>query len=216
MKRTITVLSLFPLAILSMSTPALAQEEEVAAPPATVTVDSPDPDVTVGYVTERMVALGSNGTSAMGIAWKDVCTAPCTFKLPSGSHELVATGPGYVGGSERFDLRPGRNRFVVKPGSAPLRAGGYVLTVLGLTAAVVGVTFALLPPRTTVDSTGKVVETTSFSSWAVPLAIGGGVAVAGGITMIAFSSTSIRREGEESGVAPKAGRFAGVSYAGRF
>jgi hypothetical protein len=145
--------------------------------------------------------------------WKDVCTAPCNFRLPSGFQEIVATGPGYVATSERFDLAPGStSRFVVRPGSAWVRWGGWVLTTLGLTAAITAGTFALIG-TTTFDSNGN--EQHSTPDWTIPVAIAGGAATVGGIAMIVMSGTSIAREGEESGSNGRS-KFLGVTYAGKF
>jgi hypothetical protein len=198
------------LTTLTVSSRARA-DDDTPAPPATISVRSAYPDVTIGYVTERATAVTNNGTVAMGVAWKDMCTAPCAFKLPSGFHELVATGPGYVGGSERFELRPGTNRFVVKPGSAVVRWGGYLLTTLGLTALVLGVTFAAIG-TTSVDSQGNMTKSTP--GWAIPAAVAGGVATGGGIAMMFMSSTSIQREGEDRDASR--GRFLGVAYSGKW
>jgi hypothetical protein len=197
-------------ALSTFSTPARADDDEPPAAPATIHVTSQSPDVTVGYVTEHATAVGSNGTVAVGVAWKDVCVAPCQFKLPSGLHELVATGPGYVGRTERVELRPGPNRFVIKPGSSLVRWGGYLLGGAGLTALVTGITFAAMGVST-VDSKGNITRTTP--GWAAPLAVAGGVAAGGGIAMIVLSSTSIQREGEGSASRSK---FLGVGYSGRF
>jgi len=199
------------LAVSTVSARAWAQDEDPPAPPATIHVSSQSPDVTIGYVTERATAVASNGAVAMGVAWKDVCVAPCQFKLPSGLHELVATGPGYVGRTERFELRPGPNRFVVKPGSSLLRWGGYLLSGAGLTALVTGITFAAMGV-TSVDSQGNMTKTTP--GWATPLAVAGGIAAGGGIAMVVLSSTSIQREGD-SASASRA-RFLGVGYGGKF
>jgi hypothetical protein len=189
---------------------AFADETSSDAPAAKVAVRSDSADVTIGYVTEHAAAVASNGASAVGVAWKDVCVAPCEFKLPAGLHELVATGPGYVGGSERVQLRPGENHFVVKPGSSWMRLGGWTLAAAGLTALALGVTFAAVAMPST-DAKGNV--TTSTPSWAVPVAIAGGVATAGGLTMVFTSSTSIQRE---SGGNSGRGIFVGAGYTGRF
>jgi hypothetical protein len=191
-------------AILTISANSFADE----APAATVAVRSNSPEVTIGYVTEHAAAFASNGAAAMGVAWKDVCIAPCEFKLPAGLHELTATGPGYVGAMERVQLEPGTNRFVVKPGSAALRIGGYTLAVLGLSALVTGITFAAIGLPST-DANGN--STTTTPSWAVPMVVAGLAGAAGGITMVVFSSTSIQRESAAS-----AGRTVSVGYAGTF
>ncbi len=147
----------------------------------------------------------------MGVAWKDVCIAPCQFQLPSGLHELVVTGPGYVGRTERFDLQPGTNKFVVKPGSSLVRWGGWTLAILGVSALVAGVTYAAIGTPST-DSHGNV--TTSTPGWAIPVAVAGGAAVAGGLTMVVLSGTSIQRE--SSGGSTGRGVFVGAGYSGRF
>jgi hypothetical protein len=206
------LVSALALATVSTSSTFAHADDDPPAPPATIHVTSPSPDVTIGYVTGRAAAVASNGATAVGVAWKDVCIAPCQFKLPSGLRELVATGPGYVGGTERVELRPGPNRFVVKPGSSLVRWGGYLLTTLGLAALTTGVTFAAIG-TTSIDSQGNMTKSTP--GWAVPMAVAGGLAAAGGITMVVLSSTSIQREGEGSASATHP-RFLGVGYAGKF
>ena len=88
--------------------------------------------------------MASNGASAAGVQWKDVCVAPCELKLPSGFTDLVAPGPGYVGATETVQLSPGENHFVVKPGSSLVRWGGWTMAVLELAALATGVTFAAM------------------------------------------------------------------------
>jgi hypothetical protein len=189
-----------------------------SAPPdanakATVTVRAAEPGVIVGYITERAYAAASNGTAIGAVMWKDVCTAPCSFQLPVGFQEIVAHGPGYVGASEQVDLEPGDNaRFVVRPGSAGVRIGGWVLATLGLTAAITAATFAAIG-TTSFDANGN--ETHSTPGWAIPTLIAGGLATGGGIAMIVMSSTSITREGEAEPTASR-GKFLGVQYSGQF
>jgi hypothetical protein len=196
--------------ILGAASPALAEEGAGAPadPPATVVVRSPNPDVTVGYVTGRATAIASNGTVAEGIEWKDVCIAPCSFKLPPGLQDITVTGPGYVGGVERFQLKPGDNHIVARPGSAWVRFGGILLGGLGLAAAVTGGTFMLLPKD---GSTGDP------SSWALPLLLGGLGATGVGVAMMVMSSTSIEQDGAprpEARVPPSRGL--GLTYAHAF
>lgn len=180
---------------------------------ATVTVRSAEPGLVVGYITGRGFAAASNGTTIGAVMWKDVCTAPCSFQLPVGFQEIVAHGPGYVGASQEVDLQPGDNaRFVVRPGSAGVRIGGWLLTTLGLTAAVTAATFAAIG-TTSFDANGN--ETHSTPGWCIPTLIAGGLATGGGIAMIIMSSTSINREGEGESTASR-GRFLGVSYSGKF
>jgi hypothetical protein len=180
---------------------------------ATVTVRSAEPGLVVGYITGRAFAAASNGATIGAVMWKDVCTAPCSFQLPVGFQEIVAHGPGYVGASQEVDLQAGDNaRFVVRPGSAAVRIGGWVLTTLGLTAAITAATFAAIG-TTSIDSSGNVTHSTP--GWAIPTLIAGGLGTAGGITMIVLSSTSINREGEAEPTA-SSGRYVGVSYSGKF
>jgi hypothetical protein len=209
LSRSLTALALSAL-VFTSSTRALAADDDSDAVPATVLVRSSQPEVKVGYVEGRGVAMASNGAMAMGVYWKDVCITPCKFQLPSGLQELVATGPGYVGGSQEVELHPGVNKFVVKPGSALTRIGGYTLATLGLTALVMGVIFAAIGLPST-DSKGN--TTTSAPSWALPAAIGGGAATGVGIAMIALSNTSIERDASETARLP---RVLGVGYRGQF
>ena len=206
--RRVHTLALF--AGLASATFAARASAQDAPAQATVSVRSPYPDVTIGYVTERATAVVSNGAYAVGMAWRDVCIAPCTFQLPQGLHELVASGPGYVSGSRRVELEPGNNHFVVRPGSAVVRIGGAALVTLGVVALALGVTFYFVGVSHT-DNQGNI--TSSPPSWALPLAVTGGVATAGGIAMVAMSSTSIETEGTTTAARS---RVLGIGLAGRF
>ncbi|HEY3821639.1 MAG TPA: hypothetical protein VGL81_30945 [Polyangiaceae bacterium] len=200
--------------LLTLSNQASADDDAVipaSGPPAKVAVRTDASDVTIGYVTRRAAAIASNGASAIGVEWKDVCVAPCEFQLPAGLHELVATGPGYVGATEKVQLRPGDNHFVVKPGSSIMRWGGWTLAALGLSALAAGITFAAMGTSSVDATTGNVTHSTP--SWAVPLAIAGGLAAGGGLSMVVLSSTSIQRE---SGGGMGRGTFVGAGYTGRF
>jgi hypothetical protein len=180
---------------------------------ATVSVRSAEPGLVVGYITGRAFAAASNGAVIGAVMWKDVCTAPCSFQLPVGFQEIVAHGPGYVGASQEVDLQPGDNaRFVVRPGSAAVRIGGWLLTTLGLTAVLTAATFAAIG-TTSVDSAGNVTHSTP--GWAIPTLVAGGAGAVGGIAMIVMSSTSINREGEGEPTA-SGGRYVGMSYSGKF
>jgi hypothetical protein len=191
------------IAILASSAEARA-DDEPSAPNATVRVRTDSSDVTVGYATGRAFAVGSGG-AALAIGWKDVCIAPCEFQLSSGLHELVATGPGYLTGIGKFELKPGVNRFVVRTGSTAMRWGGWGLLLGGAVAATYGITYAAIP------------QSQGTPSWAIPAAIAGGVAAAGGIAMILMTSTTIAREGDSVAAASgRGGKFLGVGYANRF
>jgi hypothetical protein len=182
-------------------------------PVATVEVRSPAQGVVMGYVTERLTAVSSTGAFAAGLAWKDQCTAPCRFDLAPGFHELIATGEGYVGGTERFDLHAGTNRFVVKPGNAAIRWSGGTLAVVGGLALIGGVVVAAVGLPST-DRNG--ISSLKTPGWAVPMAIGGGAVLAGGITMTALSSTAIERDADPQGASALRARVTGLSLGGTF
>jgi hypothetical protein len=191
--KTFAFATLSTLAVLASARDASAQEIRSFpkdSAPATVAVESESPSVTVGVVTGRAFVAASNGATASGIAWKDACTTPCAFQVDPGMHELIVHGDGYVPATAQFTLRPGDNHFVVKPGSSAMRFGGWTALVLGATALTLGATFAAIG-TTTYDSQGN--ATKSTPSWAIPTAVLGGVGVAGGITLMALSSTSIER-----------------------
>jgi len=149
---------------------------------ATVAVRSTGAPVTVAVITDRSTGVGNvggNSVVVMTVHYQDVCQSPCSFELDPGLRELAVHGDGVSSSTKQFQLRPGAQQFVVKPGSAALAAGGYMLVVLGGVAAIVGGTFLVVLPDSGVG---------------LPLTIGGGVGLGAGIGMWIAGDTSFEPE----------------------
>jgi hypothetical protein len=168
--------------------PAAAPAQTESGPTATIELSSSREGVTVSEVTSRVAMATSQGNTAVGLSWKTICTAPCSFQLPAGTHELLADGPGYSAVVRRFDLQQGRHRLEVRPGWAALRWGGYLLTTIAASLAVMGGVYMAL--KETDYETGE--ERTR--PWALPVFIGGLVGTAGGITMMFLGSSSFEKK----------------------
>jgi hypothetical protein len=185
-----------------------------AAPPskereaggAEISVRSTGDSVTVAKVMSRMAATGygaGGAVTVIGVAWKDICMSPCTFKLEPGMHEIMVYGSGVTGATEKFDFREGKHHLLVKPGSSALSLGGVWVTALGVTAGVLGATFLIIDA--------------DEYPWALPLTIGGAAGIGGGIAMMVAGSTSLAKDPAPPS-ASRARRLATptLSYSGRF
>jgi len=173
--------------------------EAPAAEQVTVKMRSTGAVVTVAKVTDRMVAASGN-VVVSGIAWKDLCNSPCTFKLDPGLHELMVYGDGVTSITKKLDLKSGEQSFVVKPGSSALSTSGTWLAAFGILAVVTGGMFLFLFTKSTnyrcdIDNScpEEQVESTTHKL-ALPFLIGGAVGTAAGIWMVSAGSTSIEPE----------------------
>jgi hypothetical protein len=171
---------------------------------AEVSVRSTGAPVTVAVIVDRAVGVGNVGGSTATIVtvrYQDICKAPCSFEMDPGLRELVVYGDGVSGASKKLELKPGPQAFVVKPGSSAAAISGYLLTVLGGVSLVVGVT---------------VLAVDSKSSIALPMTIGGGVGLGGGIALWMIGSTSFESDPNASPAQRAASKPLGVSLAGSF
>jgi hypothetical protein len=212
-----SVVTALGIAALISLTSALSNAQEVvvqppnaagSGQPAEVTVQSTGEAVTIAKVTDRMAATGYGvgGTvTVLGVAWKDLCMSPCTFKIDPGMHELMVYGPGVTGTSEKFDLRSGKHQLQVKPGSSALSTGGTWVFALGLAAFVTGATFLIIDA----DEYG----------WALPVTIGGAAGTGGGLAMMMLGRTSFEQVGSPTARASErafARRTPAVGYRAQF
>ena len=171
-----------------------------AEPPVTaaVVVRSTKDGVTIGEVTGHAlfaVTTPQGAGMARGVAWRNICMAPCRFRIDPGLHELIATGPGYRNRVAQFDLGPGVNKLVVKPGSAGLWIGGLILGSLGLTAVITGATFMAYRPNDYNWSTGESTKP-GIPGWSIATLVLGLLAIAGGVGMMVGGTTSFDRDVE--------------------
>jgi hypothetical protein len=180
------VLSISAAQCLSVTRSARAQSaNEAPARPETdkeelalVSVRSTAAPVTVAEITARMVAA-SGTVVVQGVAYRDLCNSPCSFKLEPGLHELAIYGDGVASTTRKFELKAGQNPLLVKPGSAALETGGAYLTAAGILTTLTGALFFVVFTETTeyhceVDPSCP--ETTTASGTkklALPLLLGG-------------------------------------------
>jgi hypothetical protein len=178
------------------ATTKIEPEGEGEGETAEVHVSSDKPGTVVAEITGEAFAIGSSGATASAVAWKDICVAPCSFRTKPGLFNIIVHGSGHVAGRESFQLSPGANYLLAKPGSSGMRYGGYALVVVGIMAATFGLIYSALPTTkdyancgtTTVDCPDK-----PEHSWPMPLLIGGLVATGVGVGMWIGSSTSIEQ-----------------------
>jgi hypothetical protein len=172
-----------------------SQGSDGAADGIAVHIEADDPRSTLqrrAGTSTVVVATGRGTAVGQGEAWEDLCVAPCDLRVPKNQTVRIA-GDG-ITPSGNFVLQRDA-KLDVKTGSAGLRVGGFWLTGLGLTAAVLGGTFlALDTRRTEVDSDGNVTKGEPMIDPGINYALlGGGVlAIAGGIAMIIGSGTTVR------------------------
>jgi hypothetical protein len=180
-------------------------EEPSASPPSQVSepagdgiaihIDADDPRSTLqrrAGTSTVVVSTGRGTAVGQGEAWEDLCVAPCDRVVPKNQTVRIA-GDG-ITPSGNFVLQRDA-KLDVKTGSAGLRVGGFWLTGLGLTAAVLGGTFLALDARKTeFDSQGNMTKGEPMIDPGINYALlGGGVlAMAGGIAMIIASGTTVR------------------------
>lgn len=170
--------------------PARPVSSEPAAPKATVFVKATKPSVTISEVTGRIHIATSNG-SGQGIAYRPLCTAPCSFELTPGTYELVADGPGYTPTLEHVGLDAGLHQLTVNPGSFALRVLSYVTFAGGLTAVGLGAmaaTGAIGQSHCSfTDPTCRITN----ASWGTPTIVVGSLAVVGSIVLYIVSRTTV-------------------------
>lgn len=157
---------------------------------ATLVVDSTKPDTRIGRVTQRMTATasGDGGTAtATGVSWVDLCQAPCKVQLPPGLVELKLGGPGYPTTYKHFNLRPGINHVVAKPGSSALYGTGLALFILGaITTTAAGSLWGV--GAAFHDKIGA-----EFARAAMPVTLVGAGATALGVGLWVAGSSSMKR-----------------------
>lgn len=142
--------------------------------------------VPVRRVLEQMnVQMTSNfgyNASAYGDVSSAICVTPCKLALPTGFYKLRFgdANPMNANTPLDFNLGPGDHKYRITPFSGGKFLSGFLLTLVGGSAAIVGGTLAL------VKKDGR-----------LPFAVMGGVGLGvtvGGIVLIGSSSASAERE----------------------
>lgn len=162
--------------------------------------------------------------AVMGISWKDICISPCSFELDPGLHELMVYGDGISSTTGKFQLDPGSNDLLAKPGSSLVEWGGVWSTAFGIVAATMGVMFMFLFTEITqYNPDGSETKTDSGTKkLALPLLLGGLWGTGLGIGMMIAGRTSLERDAyadpnaEHGGPNVASRTPLGVSYSGRF
>lgn len=109
---------------------------------------------------------------------------PTVVHLPPGTYTLLVEGDTVTGGSTVFEVKDGPRSVRVEAGSGGLRELSGWMTAIGAAAALAGgVLYA---------SGTKNDEEDRKNSIALPLAIGGGVLVVGGVSLYLGSGTGFR------------------------
>jgi hypothetical protein len=199
--------------VLALGSPARAAESDGKA---VIDVRTDAPDLTIGRVTQKIsvVAYGSGGTAVGGgIEWEDLCIAPCRLELEPGMHELIAYGDGYTPTMRRFQFREGEQTLDADPGSATLRWTGATLTVLGISALIVGGTMYGVAAATETEETPM----DGMKSAGLYTALGGAGGIALGVPLFIAGGSSLEDHPADRQAQSQAGRRAlGMAYTGSF
>lgn len=183
------------LGLLAAARPAAAQEIKVqetagvtqGGGQATLSLNTTDgQQVSVRRVQAEMNAqVTSNfgyNASAFGDVSATLCVTPCKLSLPTGFYKLRFgdQNPMNANSPIDFNLGAGDHNYRVKPFSTGKFVGGFLLTLVGGTAAIVGTSLAII----------KKDSRTGFAVMA-----GAGVAVTvGGVVLLAGAGASAERE----------------------
>lgn len=155
---------------------------------ARVHVRSETAGVVVSRITARAMFAGSNGATAAGMGWEELCIAPCSFELDAGLSEIMISGVGPVA-THKISLEGGKDSYLVaRPGSTGLLYGGYGIASLGLTAAILGSTFMVVGTHD--YDTGE----RSTPGWSIAALVGGLGATGLGIGMMYKARSHLDRE----------------------
>lgn len=165
--------------------PPAAGEAKAAQPfgpgqPVEVQCDEPDGILFVaqGIVDERV---------AFPDPFKKVGRLPVPMELPPGVYTVIVEGDRFPTASTFFEVRHQPVAVRVDAGSQDLRDLGSLLAALGGVAVLAGGVLE-------VSGTGEG-DDTKKRKLTIPLFIGGGVALAGGITMFVVSGSSVEHNG---------------------
>jgi len=168
-------------------------------------VDSPVPTQVVEHAgtTVGMAA----GYGVVFTQLRPVCVAPCDRVIDgSRGQGFAITGPFPTPGMFNFANMTGDVTLFVKPGSIGGRWGGLMLTILGGSTLLTG---AILLPL-------ALERSTSMRNAGIGMLAGGGVALVGGIVLLATTGTKIRFEQQAGGPVARAGQAKPRYWLGEF
>ncbi len=184
-----------------------AQITAPASRKATVHVGTSDGGLSVSIINSRMAMVGSNGVSAVGVSWTELCVAPCTFQLEPGRHEIAISGRGPVA-SRKLNIVADKDTYLTaEAGSSGLYYAGWGVGLAGVTSFTYGLVKYLVP--TVNFATGE----TESSTPAILLMVGGLAGTGLGYGMM-YNSAS--RLDEDSAPPPPQVTARAVTYSGTF
>lgn len=123
--------------------------EAPSGAPATVTFQA-DEKIVVRQVGEEMSAQMTSNTGATATAFGDVsralCTTPCTLEMPAGFMRIRFGDANPMNANKPidFNFRSGPNTYRIKPFNGGKFIGGFLMAILGGSAAIVGTTLAIV------------------------------------------------------------------------
>ncbi len=177
-----------------------AQITAPASRKATVHVESTGSNTIVSLLESQVSIVGSNGASAHGVSWKEVCLAPCSFKLEPGIHNVMVYGDGPAS-VMKINLSEGeQTQLEVEPGSNALVVLGTILLYTAPTVALLGGLSYLAQDDPGIGT--------------VAVALGGVAATGLGIGMIRWGATDFNQV--SSAPPPQQVTARTVTYSGTF
>ncbi|KYF91328.1 hypothetical protein BE20_15110 [Sorangium cellulosum] len=199
--------------------PVPAPEPTLGAPGVVrLHVDSPTPVRVVEEASTTYGAYGGYGFAVQQI--RPVCVSPCDKLIDGSDGRRFSLSPEDMPPPAPFTLAQmtGDVTLHVDPGSYGRRTAGFWLTLLGTTAAVTGGTLMLVSSlSSSVDDSGSAEPKDSgISTPGLVTVIGGGVALVGGIVLMATSGTSVSLEQRDARPAGKAARAKPRYWLGEF
>jgi hypothetical protein len=118
-------------------------------PPAIVIFDA-DERIVVRKIGEEMAVQTTTNAgynaSTFGDVSRALCSTPCTLEMPPGFLRVRFGDANPMNANKPidFDLRPGENRFRVEPFKGGKFVAGFLMTILGGTAAIVGTSMGII------------------------------------------------------------------------
>jgi hypothetical protein len=133
---------------------------------------------------------------------------PVTLELPSGLYTVIVESDNVTTGSKVFEVGQTPVRVTVKAGASGLRELSGWTMALGAVALLAGGVFELSGTAGDSDREKHAI--------AIPLFIGGGVALGGGLAMWLASGTRLQADPVATGAGDRAGSTPGLTIFGQF
>lgn len=183
-------------------------------------VESPKP---VRVIEERSTTVGAYGGYGFAVKqFRPVCASPCDKVIDGSDGRRFSLSPEDMPPPDPFTVSQmtGDVTLHVAPGSYGRHSAGFWLTILGTTAAVLGGTFLLVdatsPSYEYDDAGNEIPDEGGVSTPGLVTLIGGGVALVGGIVLLATSGTSVTLEQRDGKPPAKAAQVKPRYWLGEF